>query len=191
MKEINEYTAEVLRRSEKRIRERKKRRSRILMCCIPLFICVSVFSLAVLPKISANKRADVLKDSYNSDSIFCSYVQVEIKDNNNKTSNYNIVTDKLEVDRLYSVVLSAFESLGNDSDYNEEFKNENDSETKEHTNVTSTKTENYTFIFATADADSTTYTLTDNILINKSSGQRVILNSNQLIKLKQAFKIKD
>jgi len=49
MREINEITAEVFRRSDKRIQERKRNRNRIIMCCIPFLICITVFSVAILP----------------------------------------------------------------------------------------------------------------------------------------------
>ncbi len=49
MREINECTAEVFRRSEKIIKQRKKRRQHILMACIPLVLCITVFSAFVLP----------------------------------------------------------------------------------------------------------------------------------------------
>ena len=40
MRELHECQAEVFRRSEKRIKERKQRRKRILMVCIPLVLCI-------------------------------------------------------------------------------------------------------------------------------------------------------
>ena len=49
MREINEITAEVFRRSDKRIKERKRNRNRIIMCCIPFLICITVFSATILP----------------------------------------------------------------------------------------------------------------------------------------------
>ena len=49
MREINEITAEVFRRSDKRIKERKRNRNRIIMRCIPFLICITVFSATILP----------------------------------------------------------------------------------------------------------------------------------------------
>lgn len=49
MRDINEVTAEVFRRSDKRIKERKRNRNRIIMCCIPFLICITVFSATILP----------------------------------------------------------------------------------------------------------------------------------------------
>jgi hypothetical protein len=44
MRELHECQAEVFRRSEKRIKERKQRRKHILLACIPLVLCISLFS---------------------------------------------------------------------------------------------------------------------------------------------------
>ena len=49
MREINEITAEVFRRSNNRIKERKQNRNRIIMCCVPLLLCITVFSVVMLP----------------------------------------------------------------------------------------------------------------------------------------------
>lgn len=49
MRDLNECQAEVFRRSEKRIKERKQRRKHILMACIPLVLCITMFSAFVLP----------------------------------------------------------------------------------------------------------------------------------------------
>jgi len=40
MRNLNECQAEVFRRSEKRTKERKQRRNRILMACVPLVLCI-------------------------------------------------------------------------------------------------------------------------------------------------------
>ena len=58
MREINEITAEVFRRSDKRIKERKRNRNRIIMCCIPFLICITVFSVAILPAMMPTKDFD-------------------------------------------------------------------------------------------------------------------------------------
>ncbi len=49
MREINECTAEVFRRSENRIKERKRNRNRILAMCIPLCLIITIFSVTMLP----------------------------------------------------------------------------------------------------------------------------------------------
>jgi hypothetical protein len=44
MRELHECQAEVFRRSEKRIKARKQHRKHILLACIPLVICITLFS---------------------------------------------------------------------------------------------------------------------------------------------------
>ena len=49
MREINDCTAEVFRRSENRIKERKRNRNRVLAMCIPLCLIITIFSVAMIP----------------------------------------------------------------------------------------------------------------------------------------------
>ena len=49
MRNLNECQAEVFRRSEKRIKERKRNRNRILAMCIPLCLIITIFSVAMIP----------------------------------------------------------------------------------------------------------------------------------------------
>ena len=44
MRELHECQAEVFRRSEKRIKARKQHRKHILLACIPLVLCITLFS---------------------------------------------------------------------------------------------------------------------------------------------------
>ena len=62
MRDINEVTAEVFRRSNNRIKERKQNRNRIIMCCIPLLLCITVFSVVMLPGMMPAKDSAPQKD---------------------------------------------------------------------------------------------------------------------------------
>ena len=44
MRDLNECQAEVFRRSEKRIKQRRQHRKHILLSCIPLVLCITLFS---------------------------------------------------------------------------------------------------------------------------------------------------
>ena len=44
MRDLNECQAEVFRRSEKRIKERKQHRKHILLACIPLVLCITLLA---------------------------------------------------------------------------------------------------------------------------------------------------
>ncbi len=58
MRNLQDCQAEVFRRSEKRIKERKKRRSHILMACIPSVLCLIVVGGFLLPNLNMEKSAD-------------------------------------------------------------------------------------------------------------------------------------
>ena len=49
MRTMQECYEEALRRSEERIEERKKRRTHILVACIPVVLCLSIFAGFLLP----------------------------------------------------------------------------------------------------------------------------------------------
>ena len=49
MRELNECKAEVFRRSDNRIKERRRNRNRILAMCIPLCLVLTIFSVMILP----------------------------------------------------------------------------------------------------------------------------------------------
>ncbi len=58
MRDLQECQAEVFRRSEKRIKERKKRRNHILMLCIPLVLCLTTIGGFFLSGGGPGKSAD-------------------------------------------------------------------------------------------------------------------------------------
>ena len=57
MRNFEERKAEVFRRSEKRIKERKQRRNHILMTCIPLVLCLTIFGAFLFPQMDDLKQA--------------------------------------------------------------------------------------------------------------------------------------
>ena len=56
MRELNECKAEVFRRSESRIQERKKIRNRVLAWCIPLCLIGTIWSVTILPAMPSQER---------------------------------------------------------------------------------------------------------------------------------------
>ena len=59
MKGLNEYKAEIFRRSESRIKERRRNRNRVLALCIPLCLILVLIPAAVLPDFTADSSPDV------------------------------------------------------------------------------------------------------------------------------------
>ena len=49
MRELNECKAEVFRRSDNRIKERRRKFNRVLALCVPLCLILTIFSITILP----------------------------------------------------------------------------------------------------------------------------------------------
>ena len=65
MRELNDCTAEVFRRSEKRIKERRRARKRVLAVCIPLCLIITLWSVSILPEMKSaevNKASDTAEE---------------------------------------------------------------------------------------------------------------------------------
>ena len=58
MRDLEQAKAEVFRRGNARIKKRKAIRRSILACCVPLVLCVGVFSVTVLPAMMPASSAD-------------------------------------------------------------------------------------------------------------------------------------
>ena len=189
MREINECTAEVFRRSEKRIKERKRNRNRVLMCCIPFLICIIVFSATILPAmLPASKSNDSAAENNmeiadgDVGSTACSFISVEIK--NKHTEHYEVITDKLDVDQMYFAILNVSDNgtLGEIPDAEGE-----DFENKE----SASGTVDFEFVFKTEEGASSTYRLSGNALFNAETEQMVYLSVEQLSDLKEVFRLPD
>lgn len=67
MREVKDCTEEVFRRSKMRIRQRRQRRNHILMACIPLALCISLFSTFVLPgMLNGNRDSGIESENWHS-----------------------------------------------------------------------------------------------------------------------------
>lgn len=58
MRDFEERKAEVFRRSEKRIKERKQHRKHILLTCIPMVLCIMMLGVYVLPEMRVENSPD-------------------------------------------------------------------------------------------------------------------------------------
>ena len=108
MREINECTAEVFRRSEKRIKERKRNRNRILAFCIPLCLIVTVWSIMILPAImpankSNNAAGEGMDMAGSVDGTAAAYVRVEVMSTGTATQSTILKDDADEVAQIEAV----------------------------------------------------------------------------------------
>ena len=177
MREINECTAEVFRRSEKRIKERKRNRNRILMCCIPLLICITVFSTAILPAMMPAKKGENLSDNCsdmagNADGTNVAYVSVEVINVGTATQSTILKDDADEVAQICYTLQSSFENSGGD---NKESVNdmEDDGLVEDNKDFSQSGTTNlsseFRIIFTTENGSQTIYSLYGYKLINETT----------------------
>ena len=190
MKEITECTAEVFRRSEKRIKERKRNRNRILTLCIPLCIVASIWSIMILPammpagnkEMPAEENLEIAEGDGAAGSIACSFIQVEIQDVRDFSEHYELVTDKLEVDKMYFWIYDSFKNTAAEGVPDAD----GDSSTEDGS---AAKTTAYIFTFTTAEGSEATYSLSGNKLAENETGETVYLNTDQLAELQKVFRL--
>lgn len=83
MRNLDECKAEIFRLGDKKIKQRKKRRMRTLSVCVPLCLCLVVFSATVLPTMltAEDKNTKQPLTELEDESVgttFYQYTQVEI-----------------------------------------------------------------------------------------------------------------
>ena len=188
MREINECTAEVFRRSEKRIKERKRNRKRILAFCIPLCLIVTVWSIMILPAMmpanksdnNAGEGMDIMGSVDGTDTAF---VRVEIMSIGTATQSSVLKDDADEVAQIYYTVQSSFVSSGEGNKESANDKAEDDALTEENKDYSQGGTTNlssgFRIIFTTENGAQTVYSLSGDKLINETTKQETILTKDQ------------
>jgi len=187
MREINECTAEVFRRSENRIKERKRNRNRILAFCIPLCLIVTVWSIMILPAMmpasksnnSAGEGMDIMGSVDGTDAAF---VRVEIMSIGTATQSTIQKDDATEVAQIYSTLQSSFVNSGggNKESVNEEAEDDALTENKDYSQSGTTNlSSGFRIIFTTENGAQTIYSLSGDKLINETTKQETILTEDQ------------
>lgn len=184
MRELNECTAEVFRRSEKRIEERKKNRNHILVLCIPLCLIVTVCSVMILPglmltrnlKNAAQENMGEVEYSADENKIH-PYVLVEVQNIGSSSEHYQKIDDTVQITELYSLICNLYET---DSAEEGGADKVNDYEISGSSIISS-----YTIKFTSEDGSQTNYRLCGYCLANEATGETVYLNDSQLSELQK------
>lgn len=187
MREINECTAEVFRRSEKRIKERKRNRNRILALCIPLCLIITVWSVMILPAMlpaskSDNNVGEAMDAIGSVDGTEATFVRVEVMSNGTATQPSVLKEDATEVAQIYYTVQSSFVSSGggNKESVNEEAEDDALTENKDYSQSGTTNlSSGFRIIFTTENGTQTIYSLSGDKLINETTKQETTLTEDQ------------
>lgn len=188
MREINECTAEVFRRSEKRIKERKRNRNRLLAFCIPLCLIVTVWSIMILPAMmpaskSDNNAGEGMDIMGSVDGTAAAYVRVEVMSTGTATQSAILKDDADEVAQIYYTVQSSFVNSGGGNKESAKEEAEDDALTDENKDYSQSGTTNlssgFRIIFITENGAQTIYSLSGDKLINETTKQETILAEDQ------------
>lgn len=202
MRNFEERKAEVFRRSEKRIKERKRNRNRILACCIPLCLCITILSVIYLPNAnlfsdkSGNAEDMNMAGGLNGTSEFI-YTSLEITNNIESTGNSRKENDIANIENIYNIIQSSFSAEEDlpTGDKHDEFphaqKGEGANKDENHSGIDQfqnyTKGMSYTITFIAVDGTQRNYTLDGNLLTNKATKQEVTLTDSQMSELQKAL----
>ena len=187
MKEISEYTAEVFRRSESRIKARKQRRNRILITCIPVALCLTICGTVLLPGIAPRgagdpkKSVDAMDGMGNSEHSSISSSVSKITVSAEGVSNTCTDTEKIMIllDRLQFPVLEPPESNAASA----EGDLDNGKDLKDHVDKSDAFSDSsmtvYTITVYFHEGDITKYQLSGNALKNLTANETHTLSPKQ------------
>lgn len=190
MRNFEERKAEVFRRSENRIKERKRNSNRILALCIPLCLVSTIWSVAVLPSMLLTKDTGAEQEmEFNGSGNDADgaegklvYLSVEVKGNDSEF--YSEITHASGVTDVYENVFLAFETqdTGNNM-FGVIQEGTSDDESKESAS-NSKDSHSYTITLNAADGSNRIYLLDNNILKDVTFNRTTILTDEQLAKFR-------
>ena len=186
MRDLNECTAEVFRRSEKRIKERRKNHSRVLAVCIPVCLIAAVGSAIIFPPMllaeEISDRAQVVGESAMSgpESIACPYTAVEIRESGMFPEEYSgNVTDPAAVTEMFRAIHLFFaDTDSNDMANGGNLPLKEEPGANDLTDAASNRTD-CSIIFTAEDGSQAVYHLSENTLVNVSTNETVSLSDSQ------------
>lgn len=179
MRDLSDYRAEIFRRSEEKIKERKRARNRALAFCIPLCLVFTVVAFAKLPNISAS---DISTENVSSDSDTL-FVQMEIQNSESKLQTSVVNTDAAEVEEIYLLIQSAFEAVVQEGDMTDDHRYVATSQTVVQDSLSLFSDTKYKILFTVKDGEIFSYTLDGNKLIDNTTNEKVTLSSEQAFEL--------
>ena len=196
MRELQECQAEVFRRSEKRIKERKQRSKRILMTCIPLVLCLTAFGAFLFPQLFNHKQApeDMLgpagtqaamgQDEYQS--LTCAIAEIKVS-GNGVSMHYTDVADLLLIsDQLHTYGTRAPET---NAAVSEDGSDRNENAQDVIGSITYSANAAYTITLITHEGVKTEYCLFGNTLRNQTTNQAYTLTYEQAKELREMLGI--
>lgn len=189
MRELHECQAEVFRRSEKRIKERKQRRNHILMACVPLVLCITIFGAFVFPGMDGRNRAPESSDelyygAMGTDAAAGLFVgSVEVS-GNGISNYYTSVEDVQGIISLLNEVVAIPETNDGGVTGNPVVGDSSSTDLKE-----SYKDKGYKILVKRGDGSITEYLLVGSLLIDQTAEEEFHIGEDTCKDLKEALGI--
>ena len=199
MRELDECTAEVFRRGEKRIAERRRNRNRVLAVCIPACLTAAAWSVMSLPAAAPEMESAYYSQAEGEaagnapESLACPYTAVEIQDTGITPEHCGEVTDRLAAAEMFRAIHSLFaETDGNELNSggnfpaSDNFPSEENNTNRDLTDSTNSQ-KDYTITFTAEDGSRAVYRLSGNTLADVSTNETIILSDAQTAGLMAAL----
>lgn len=189
MRTFEERRAEILLRSETKIRIRKTIRTRLLMCCIPFCISIAVLSYMYFSGVvisnndtssSTSDGAGMIGGIENGNDF--DYKSVKIKITPVSSDNYILNSDLTQVEYIYNAIQSCFDLPPKTQNNQTTGGSSEENHSNNGTDVLS-----YEIIFVSDNKTQETYTLKRNVLTNLNTMHRITLSADQISDLQKAF----
>ena len=189
MRELHECRAEVFRRSEKRIQERKQRRNHLIMACLPLVLCITILGAFLFPGGTPedpgfNGAAGGGLTEEKFESLSCPIAKITIT-GGNFSQTYREVEDLLLIsDQLYSYGSRGSETTGTtDDSIVSEGEDRKENADDIYGNITDHSNVAYTITLVTHEGVKTEYRLAGKTLENLTTKQTYHLSQTQVNEL--------
>lgn len=196
MRDLNEYKAEIFRRSEERIKQRKKKRRVILSLCASLCL-VFVIGCTALPYVIGPTADGIpeIRDDADGASVIedevQSYICVDVSGGEGKQKQLRI-SEPERITALSESIRSAYADRYLYYDITERAESVPDCEwSEEQKNEGYAVSETYTIVFTAPDGYKKTLVLEGNTLTDSETDMSVELKEERLAELKELLGLTD
>ncbi len=188
MRELNECRAEIFRRSEKRIRERRKNRTRLLTICVSFFICMTIGCTIDFSMMRSNGKSLPFEYDTYTGSTKEIYTQIEIRSDVNDVQMVRKITEADNIFAVYVYIDQIFWSDRSSADSavgGYDLMDGCDGLVTQGTG----SFEIFTITFSNKEDEVLFFTLNGNLLKLKNTGDIVILTDEELSELKELLRL--
>lgn len=192
MRDFEERKAEIFRRSERRIAQRR-RRKRVIISCIPLVICIAVLSVIHVPNLlPATGNEDNALIETNTDQMSptetqaVSYSSVKVQGRNEKNGYYKEIEEPENVEKIVNTIEkynAEKENAAPSDNYTDSAAAGSSSTSTQSMPEEDAKEDGYKITVVSSDGREMVYTIIGDCLSDLTNGKNVFLTESQLYEI--------